>query len=629
MNNSVVLLSLISLSLLSSCSSPLNTKSSSPYRITRHTWWNYYQRGRQYLSDKKYPEAAADFETALGLRPGASYPYAEERWRARTYGMHMIEGYFPHRELGIALFKQNKPSEALSLLEISLKKEPSARAKFYINQIRHQMAMTSAPPPTIKIPTLGKYVNARSITVTGSALGTNEISTVAINGIPDFFELSSRKISFSKEIQLSEGENSIQISASDISGKTTATNLLLIADWTPPEIHLTKSRGHLQIIFRDAESLESVSLNGIKTEVKGKEYTLEYSIQTTNTNLQLAVSDRSGNKLEWSLNATELKHIAESKSGPPVLSLTNAGKVLVQHAPEYLLDIRAQDDTALKFLELNGEHLISQPTPLFRTARRMPLSPGTNRFEIVAVDIEGNTEIQRVSVVYRQPEYIDTIHRLATVQSPIEGELPDISFAHRTSRYIDHGLTRQPARFQLLSSAGEASAVKNEQQLSKSGLVDPRVMLKKGRKLNADLVFITRVLSDAPGQTVYTQVLNAENGKEMFIEDIYVEDPKNLAYELEGLIMKIEQYFPLIQARIAISPENQLSIDTGTSNGAQEGMRFLIIRSDGPFEEGKILSNNSKPLEAIISNTDNSSSRIQIKNASRKSVQAGDFVYAR
>ncbi|MFC1468179.1 hypothetical protein ACFLQY_05820, partial [Verrucomicrobiota bacterium] len=92
---------------------------SDPYAIHHHTWWNYYQRGRLHLRDGHFHEAQADFETALGLRPGARHPCAQERWRARTYGMHIQESYFPHRELAVCLLNLNQPQKALELLEKS------------------------------------------------------------------------------------------------------------------------------------------------------------------------------------------------------------------------------------------------------------------------------------------------------------------------------------------------------------------------------------------------------------------------------------------------------------------------------------------------------------------------------
>jgi len=150
------------LSMLSGCLSVQRHSSADPYVLHHHNWWNHYERGRLFLKDGNFAAARKDFETALGLIPGARYPYAMERWRARTYGMHMMEGYFPHRELGICLFELGEYQQALELLETSIQMEPSARAKFYINRSRKQLAQASAPPDSKPHPSPHEPASGRS-----------------------------------------------------------------------------------------------------------------------------------------------------------------------------------------------------------------------------------------------------------------------------------------------------------------------------------------------------------------------------------------------------------------------------------------------------------------------------------
>ena len=143
------------------------------------------------------------------------------------------------------------------------------------------------------------------------------------------------------------------------------------------------------------------------------------------------------------------------------------------------------------------------------------------------------------------------------------------------------------------------------------------------------MVFITRVLSDGSGQTIYTQVLDTDSGEELFIEDVYLEDLSLLPQQLGGLVMKIEQRFPLILASVQ-RRNKELSIDAGERNGAQKGMRFLVIRSDGPFEEGRVLREGSHLAELVISEVELENARVILPRGQTKgSIQPGDYVFSR
>jgi len=614
--------------LLPGCLSVQSLHSADPYVLHHHTWWNYYQRGRLHLRAENFQAAQTDFQTALGQLPGARYPYATERWRARTYGMHMLEGYFPHRELGISLFEQKQFPEALALLEISMEMEPSARAKFYINRINKQLAAASTPP-RIKMDTLPYWTNQRTLLLEGTALGLNPIATISINGEPEFIELAIPRRHFRRELPLQEGRNEIHLVADDIAGNQTETNLVLMADWTPPRIHLSHTGSALTLFFQDNLGLHQVQINNRTVTPSGKEHTLTCPL-ISDEPLQLTASDRAGNRIEWTISKRELRHLAQIKeAAPPRLHVTDAGKTVTLYNPEYALDLRAEGDTTLSAVELNGKNLLTQTTPLFRTLRRIPLSLGYNRLELRAEDIDGNHTEELITVIYRQPEYMDRIYRLATALSPLAGEIPDPAFARRVNHLIGHELTLDPVRFHLLAAKDETRHLLKEQTLSGSELADPRVLLKQGRQLDADLIFITRVLSDGPGQTIYTQVLDTSSGEELFVEDVYLEDLRLLPQQLRGLIMKIEQRFPLIQARIQ-QQDKRLTIDAGEKNGAQKGMRLLVIRSDGSFEQGRVVLAGNHPAELVISEVESENARVIIPPGYTKhSAQPGDYVFSR
>jgi tetratricopeptide (TPR) repeat protein len=617
------------IALLPGCVSVKSLRHADPYVLHHHNWWNYYQRGRLYVRDGKFHQAQTDFQTALGRIPGARFPYAKDCWRARTYGMHMLEGYFPHRELGICLFELNQLPEALELLETSMQMEPSARAKFYLNRIHEKLAAVAAPP-RIELVALPGWTRKRTHTIQGQAHGPNPIAILSINDESEFIELATPQLDFHRELPLQEGRNLIRIKAKDVAGRQTATNLVFIADWSPPQIHIDRVGTELTISCRDNLGLHQLEINNRTVFPSGTAHALNCPL-IPDTPLRLAASDRAGNRIEWTLSKKELLHLAQNQPpAPPRLHITDAGKTITLYNTEYVLDLRAEDDTALRTVELNGENLLARTTPLFRTLRRIPLAPGTNRLSLAAEDSKGNHAKEQITVISRPPEYMDQIYRLAAALSPPSGEIQDPVFARRISHLMGHELTLDPVRFYLLAAESEMQHLQKEQTLSRSELADRRVLLKQGRKLDSDLVFITRVLRDAPGQTVYTQVLDTRSGEELFIEDIYLEDLHLLPQQIGGLIMKIEQRFPLIQASV-LKQENRLAISAGAKNGAQKGMRLLVIRSSGSFEQGRVLQAGNHPAELVISEVESETARVIIprEHTKHSSAQPGDFVFSR
>ena len=66
---------------------------------------------------------------------------------ARTYGMHFID-YFPHRELGIIHYEVGDLDAARKELELSLSHFPSAKARFYLDQVRKALIQQEAREAT-------------------------------------------------------------------------------------------------------------------------------------------------------------------------------------------------------------------------------------------------------------------------------------------------------------------------------------------------------------------------------------------------------------------------------------------------------------------------------------------------
>lgn len=615
--------------LFAGCSSFDRHRGDDSVVIRHHTWWNYYERGRLYFSRQEYDLAAQDFETALGIRKGARQAYPHDRWRVRTYGMHTLESYFPHRELGVCLYFQNRLPESQELLETSMQMEPSARTKFYLNRVRKDLALAAAPPPQLDLRPFTLWTADRNVHISGEATGSNAIADITINETPEYLEMAQAKIHFERNIKLVEGSNTISIVATDVSEKTCITNLTILADFSPPRVQLSRTGATLDIICRDNMGLANLVLNGKSSFPRNQKHILSVPLPTKQ-GLSLSLRDYAGNRLEWELSAQEVEHVSSQRpSGPPKISLAHAGQSITLFKTEYELDIRAEDDTALTSLQVNEQDLLDHPSPLFRASRRMPLALGTNLFSVVAKDNDGNFTEQQITIIRRQPEYLDSRYRLSAVQFPITGELTQIQVGPRINGMMSHELSSVPPRFFMLATADEEDRLKDELNLSAGEMSDPRAMLKAGNRLEAELLFRTRTLEDAPGRTIYTQVYSVDEKRELFAEDVYYEDPAELATQIQGLIMKIEQRFPLVKAHVS-RLENQMTIDAGSEQGLTEGMRFLVIQSDRDFDSGHVLVHKDHPSELIISEIESTTARVILhKRHSEGKVKNGDFVFSR
>ena len=140
--------------------------------------------------------------------------------------MHFVEGYFPHRELGIVHYRLTRYAQAQRELQRSLRTVDTAKAKFYLNKTRkallQQTSRDTAPPRIVlDSPVDGLLTNALTVEVRGRADDDTFVASLAINGQPLLFELAEPHLPVTQKIALHDGPNAIDIVAADLLGRTT------------------------------------------------------------------------------------------------------------------------------------------------------------------------------------------------------------------------------------------------------------------------------------------------------------------------------------------------------------------------------------------------------------------------
>ncbi len=90
-------------------------------------WYKHYFRGLKAMERGDWKTAAAHFQASLKVKD-------KDSKKTRAYGTVFIK-YYPHRELGIALYNLGKPELARKQLLISIRQSPTPRAREYLARI--------------------------------------------------------------------------------------------------------------------------------------------------------------------------------------------------------------------------------------------------------------------------------------------------------------------------------------------------------------------------------------------------------------------------------------------------------------------------------------------------------------
>lgn len=203
-------------------------------RIYVVNWDACYRRGVSCMEGACWDYAIEEFNQAVDLR------YKDQR-HARAYGMHFREEYFPHRELGICNFRLGKIQEALAELELSMSQTPSARAKYYLNQVRRSDLLETGKdiePPVIhmEFPEEAFLVNQTPFQLKGIVQDDRYVAAISINQKPFFMELAEPSIPFAVPIVLEEGWNSIRIVAKDLVDRESVKRIRIYLDQQGPMV---------------------------------------------------------------------------------------------------------------------------------------------------------------------------------------------------------------------------------------------------------------------------------------------------------------------------------------------------------------------------------------------------------
>jgi hypothetical protein len=234
----------------------------------RLTWDACYRRGLSCEDGECWEYATEEFRQAIDLR-------FQDKRNVRAYGLHFLDEYFPHRELGICYFYLGRTDDALKELELSMIHTPSARAKHYLNQVRRAHLLATGRdtiPPSIQMelsahehlmeipaqehlmkfpaqehqmefpahehlmesPAQEHLTNQTPLQIQGTVQDDQFVAAISANHTPLFIELARPVIPFTYSADLEEGWNTLEVTATDLVDRQDKKSIRVYLDQQGP-----------------------------------------------------------------------------------------------------------------------------------------------------------------------------------------------------------------------------------------------------------------------------------------------------------------------------------------------------------------------------------------------------------
>ena len=619
---------------------PVYTKDGKQYGVTssqfwRGTWWQHYERALSYADGEFWDDAIASFQAAVATRLGQ-----KDQRRANTYGLHFIDNYFPHRELGIVYYRLNRYPDALHELTTSLDQVESAKTKFYLNKVRKvllQQGGRDTVPPRIVLdtPPDGLLTNRFTVHVTGHAEDDTYVSTIAINGQPLFIELAEPHLAFTEEIILKDGPNTVDIVAEDLLGKQTTQRLTLHLDRHGPLLSLEQverlgasphRRVRVQGMVSDHSRITRFVLAGqhvpLQSETASAFYR-EVPVAAGAASLPFEVEDAAGNitrgsialapaesgsreTFRWkavppalprwaSLHAgTVLSDFVASPSvpfqmahnhdrDPPRITLASLEDQEVVYDDTIYLEGKVTDASAITAFSVAGESYWQHKCKQLFFGYLARLRAGqSNGFILEATDEWGNRSEYPVRVIHQVREVRQLGSRLRVLPTPFSHKGQPSELAEAVEASLVDALLEQK-RFDMMGP---------NRALQRQDFSAPAATAKMGQSLGADAILVGEVIEKEALQSldVYTRLLDVATEKFLVSEDVYGEylTPPAVKSLMQGLALKLKRRFPLEEGVVIAKEGKKIWVDLSNPQGIRPGMKFIL------FREGKTIQRGAK-----------------------------------
>ena len=582
----------------------------------RHRWWNYYERAMSFADGGFYGEAKQDLQAAINQRE-------KDQRRARTYGMHFVD-YFPHRELGIVYYKQERLQQAVDELTTSLASVKSAKAELYLDRARKaliQKQKLDKRPPVIRIesPVQPFLCNGFSVTIKGVASDDTFVRRITAGEKAVEMDVSEREISFSVEVPVVSGRNRIPVRVSDISGKTAEAFVEVDVDRSGPILRIDKpvegmpvtgDRVVVEGYAFDDSGLMQLSVNGREMPCEGRELRFKEEASVSGDGkLLVKIRDRAGNITSAGIDLTSGPESVATKVAlpgvpdqtPPVISLRDLEAEQATYLEQAFIEGCIQDDQTVGRLLVNNSQILKVPCKKVYFSHLVGLKEGENQIRIMGMDLSGNTSDKTVKILRDVLNVRQVGSRLCLAVGSFERKTigPRRDLSHGVEDLLT-GAMRKRHRFRAVDRRRLKEVLK-ELKLSQSGLVDEGSALEAGRILAADGMLFGSVLERADSVEVYVRLVDTETTEILAAVDVYGEgvDIGKLRELSKGIDLKLTHALPVVEGRVIKTDGDRIIVDMGKKARVANGMKLIVYEIGEPIrnpKDGSIMGLDVKKL---------------------------------
>jgi len=570
--NRILILFILIIILLYGCATipcPVFTRDGKEYGKVANfhgDWDDYYQCGTSYIEGGFYPYAIWAMDHSIAQR------YRDQR-KARTYGLHFIDDYFPHREKGLVYYLTGDYENALSELELSLSHEASEKAyKIRDEVIKKLMEKESVSKPDfvlISDKSQEPYIFHKEsddsylirtkndpVVISGIAEDEQYVSEIILkdkqffqDGKPIFLDHSDKKIKFREDLELYQGKFDMKLTARNLRGGERSINLVIHVDRSGPMITLTEYKQDVGIqgwLYDESGIGELIADGKIISVPKEKEVFFTIPLIP---DMKITAKDKLGNETETYLHKDNIALIsspillaqnsetteAETKTlrvyDPPEIRLQGLCDKQTSFSERISVQGEVNSRSDITELYINNLSVLNRTGTDILFNHSADLNPGENTIEIKASNKSG-VSVRKIFVIRKIPEIykIDYRYRLAVYPFIYTAEISKDLLS--SDKFLKEFTDRN--RFQI-------HIREDTEELSEKSHIS----------CHATLVGL--VNESVNGVEIVARMVDIQNGEILTIEDSYTEskDRASLELMLERLTEKIHRKFPIIMGVIA------------------------------------------------------------------------------
>jgi len=606
-NHTIAFISIIGLMLLvTACAvphpGPICIKNQKNYGVIdgafRSRWWNYYERGKSYLEGGCLNEAMSDFRKAI------QQEHTDKRM-IRTYGMHFID-YFPHRELGFAYYLQGDHDDALNEFKLSISQESSAKALYYLDQIRKKQMQNknlkiNQPSLTLIKNEITPWTRNENVTIEGTATDDQYICQILING--EFFDISGSKqnINFKKNILLPQGVHHIPVNAKNLLGGTVTKYYTIGVDYQSPIIELVSftqlNQNTFQIegILTDISGTKTLMIDNNEISLSGEKnqrFCIRHIVDQENQeNLLLQAVDKAGNESKALINIKETiqtfeKQMLASREDSFLcafnskhinLTLSEWKQTNVVYTDKIYLEGYISSSSALETFMINQRHIDMNQGKFVYFSIPLKLTEEKNNIQLTIKNKNRQTLIRKLSFTRMIPEVSQLKSRLHVAMNQLKAtedaiEARDI-FQHKLLN-----LFVQKGRFYVIPKF--------------SNQFDPELNpIQEDDEMKVSHCTLTgNFVESVYGVEVAVRVIDNETTSVLTVKDAYSETKSNdsVTRMANSLSVRIHNEFPIMNGHIKKIENNVIQISLGKHQLKSQN-RMIIFEPAKLDNEPKLL----------------------------------------